>query len=271
MKVAIAGEGVRIITSLKRLMKARAITYKELSARIRLSEASIKRIFSQSSLSLARLEQICQALEVSILEITRLSAEHVKEAPETVSLEQESVLAADPKLLACFYLIANGRTGREVGFELGVDEMTVRRWMVKLHSVGLVKLLPKMCARARTGSAIAWRKDGPVRQIYERQVRQEYLQSTFSGPHDAMYLRSAELSEATCRVLLRKLERLAVEFRDLAELDRDLPPGEKRGIGVLLAIRPWAFSMFESTSPEDRSERRPAFLAGRRAGLQGVS
>ncbi|HXC20958.1 MAG TPA: helix-turn-helix transcriptional regulator, partial [Steroidobacteraceae bacterium] len=61
MRVAIAGEAARIIVGLKRLMKARAITYKELAGRINLSEVSIKRIFSQSSLSLARLEQICQA------------------------------------------------------------------------------------------------------------------------------------------------------------------------------------------------------------------
>jgi DNA-binding Xre family transcriptional regulator len=246
MRVAIAGEGARIITSLKRLMKARAITYKELAGRINLAEISVKRIFSQSSLSLARLEQICQALDVSIQEITRLSGEHTPDAPETVSLEQEAALAADPNLLACYYLIANGRTGLEICSELGVDQMTVRRWTVKLHSFGLVELLPKMGARARTGSSIAWRKDGPVRQIYERQVRQEYLQSTFGGPHDAMYLRSAELSEASCRVFLRKLERLAAEFRELADLDRALPPGEKRAMGVQLAARPWVFSMFQS-------------------------
>src|SRR5271170_4672409 len=193
MRVAVAGEASRIIVGLKRPMKARAITYKELAGRINLSEVSIKRIFSQSSLSLARLEEICKALGVSIQEIARLSGEQTAEAPETVSLEQESALAADPNLLACYYLIANGRTGAEICSELGADEMRVRRWMVKLHSFGLVELLSKMRARARTGSSIAWRKDGPVRQLYERQVRQEYLQSTFSGPHDEMYLRSAEL------------------------------------------------------------------------------
>jgi hypothetical protein len=42
-------------------------------------------------------------------------------------------------------------------------------------------------------------------------------------------------------VLLRKLERLATEFRDLAELDRGLPSRDKRSMGLLLV-----FSMFES-------------------------
>jgi DNA-binding Xre family transcriptional regulator len=251
MKVAVAGEASRIIVGLKRLMKARAITYKELAARIDLSEVSIKRIFSQSSLSLARLEQICQALDVSIQEIARLSGEQTADATESVTLEQESALAADPNLLACYYLIANGRTGLEICKELGVEEIKVRRWMVKLHSFGLVELRAKMRAKARTSSAITWRHDGPMWHLYEDKVRQEYLQSTFGAPFEAMHFRSAEMSDASCQVLLRKLERLAVEFRDLAELDRSLPAREKRSMGFLLAARPWVFSMFESL-------RRPA-------------
>ena len=43
MRVAVAGEAARIIVGLKRMMKARAITYKELAGRIKnLSEVSIK-------------------------------------------------------------------------------------------------------------------------------------------------------------------------------------------------------------------------------------
>ncbi|HME39983.1 MAG TPA: helix-turn-helix transcriptional regulator [Steroidobacteraceae bacterium] len=246
MKIAVAGEAARIIMGLKRLMKARAITYKDLAARINLSEVSIKRIFSQSSLSLARLEQICEALGVSIQEIARLSGEQAADATESVSLEQEAALAADPNLFACYYLIANGRTGVEICKELGVEEIKVRRWMVKLHSFGLVELRSKMRARARTGSAITWRQDGPMWRLYEDKVRQEYLQSTFSTRFEAMHFRSAEMSDASCLVLLRKLERLATEFRDLAELDRSLPAREKRSMGLLLAVRPWVFSMFES-------------------------
>ena len=142
-------------------------------------------------------------------------------------------------------LIANGRSRRDIIAELGADETQVRRWMVKLHSLGLIELQTKLRARARTSSSIAWRKDGPVRRLYERQVREEFLQSVFADPKEALHFRSAELSDASCRVLLRKLERLATEFRDLAELDRSLPAGDKRSMAVLLAARPWVFSMFE--------------------------
>ncbi len=101
---------------------------------------------------------------------------------------------------------------------------------------------------------IAWRRDGPLRRRYERQIRQEFLQSSFSGASESLQFLSAELCPASFNVLLRKLERLAAEFRDVAELDRSLPRDEKRSVAVLLAARPWVFSMFEQLRVPRSSE-----------------
>jgi hypothetical protein len=81
--------------------------------------------------------------------------------------------------------------------------------------------------------------------LYEEQVRKEFLRSPFSGAGEALHFRSAELSEASSQILLKKLARLASEFRELAELDRLLPRRDKRSFAVLIACRPWVFSMFE--------------------------
>jgi DNA-binding Xre family transcriptional regulator len=236
----------RIMTSLKAIMKSRQITYRDLGRQIRLSEASVKRIFSRSTLTLARLDEICKALEVSMSEVVRLAGEQSADTPELLTLEQESALAADPKLLTCFYLLANGRTGRDVSAQLGVDEQAVRRLMVRLDTLRLIELRSKLRARTRAASVLAWRPDGPLRRLYENQIRQEFLQATFSRPGEALHFLTAELSDASCKVLLRKLERMAGEFRDLAELDRTVPPKDKRSVAALLAVRPWVFSMFKS-------------------------
>jgi DNA-binding Xre family transcriptional regulator len=236
----------RIIASLKAVMKSRQITYRDLAQHIRLSEASVKRIFSRATLTLARLDEICKALEVSMSEVVRLASEQSADTPEPLTLEQENALATDPKLLACFYLLANGRTGRDVSAQLDVDERAVRRLMVRLDALRLIELRPKLRARTRAASVIAWRSDGPLRRLYENQIRQEFLQAAFSRSGEALHFLSAELSDASCKVLLRKLERMAGEFRDLAELDRTVPPRDKRSMAVMLAVRPWVFSMFKS-------------------------
>ena len=238
------GETSRIMISLKRLMRARKVTYAELATRIGLSEASVKRVFSRSTLTLSRLDQICGALETTIHEITRLAGGHPADAAEMLTLEQERALAADPNLLTCYYLVANGRSGKEICAELGVDDKKVRRWYVQLQALGMVEIRKGLRARARTSAAVQWRVNGPVSQLYARKVRQEFLHSNFASATEAMHFRTAELSDASCRVLLRKLERLVNEFRDLAELDRTLPSRDKRNMAMLIAARPWVFSMF---------------------------
>ena len=50
---------VDLIDALKRCLRAQELTYRELAARIRMSEAAVKRMFSRRAMSLQRLEQIC--------------------------------------------------------------------------------------------------------------------------------------------------------------------------------------------------------------------
>lgn len=239
------GDTNRIILALKRGLRARGITYAMLAKRIGLSEPSVKRILSKGSLSLPRLERICEATGLSMDELLRPVSAGPAETSSTLSAAQETALASDPQLLGCFYLLTNGHTPREVAAELGADEKLLRRWLVKLDNLHLVELKARLGARLRVHAPIAWREDGPIRRTYEQQVRDEFMRSSFQGADETLQFRSAELSEASRVVLQRKLTRLTADFNELAELDRHLPSREKRSVAVMMACRPWVFSMFD--------------------------
>ena len=65
-----------------------------------------------------------------------------------------------------------------------------------------------------------------------------------------------ELSEASLAILRRKLEQLVKEINQLAELDRGHPQQRKRSTGLLIAARPWVFSLaLESMSDDYRKQR----------------
>jgi DNA-binding Xre family transcriptional regulator len=239
----------RIVDALKRALKARGITYAELARQLQLSEAAVKRMFSVRSLTLGRLEAICAVLNMTVHELSRLAAAPGADADEpadTLSIEQEQGLATDPQLLACFHLLANGHTPREVATALRADTRQLRQWLQRLDRLGLLALHPKLRVRLRVGPSINWRRNGPVRQLYEQQVREEFLRSEFAAPSETLQFRSAELSEASRQILQRRIDRLVAEYADLAELDRRLPGREKRSTGMLVALRPWVLSMFRS-------------------------
>lgn len=238
-------ECAQIIAVLKRSLKARGTTYRDLAQAVGLSEASIKRIFAEETFSLTRLEQICTALGLSIAEVARMAAQQTTSGGSQLTLEQEQVLASEWRLLACFHLLLNGHQPAAIGRELDLPERQLRSLLVKLDAAKLIELQPKLKVRLRTPNVIAWRSDGPVRRLYEQQVKTEFLQAEFNGRQELINFVSAELSEASAKILKRKAELLARDFADLAALDAGLADQEKRSMGLLLALRPWVFSMFD--------------------------
>src|SRR5689334_23687462 len=97
----------KLVEALKRVVRMRGMTYATLAARARLSEATVKRLFSRGTFTLARLEQFCALLDIDFQELARLAAGGGDDTRE-MTLAQESALAADERLLAMFYLVYSG-------------------------------------------------------------------------------------------------------------------------------------------------------------------
>jgi DNA-binding Xre family transcriptional regulator len=78
----------QLVSALKKFLRAKGVTYRDVATALELSEASVKRIFANKSFSLLRLDQICQFLEISIYELTRLAAQGDQRQISTLSIEQ---------------------------------------------------------------------------------------------------------------------------------------------------------------------------------------
>lgn len=127
----------QVVDALKRCLKMRGLTYRSLAERINLSEASVKRIFSERSFTLRRVEQVCSALEISVGELLRRSR------PTTLSLEQEEALARDPALLSFFYLLLHGWTEPDIQRGYEFEEVQIRKARARLIELELIESLPR--------------------------------------------------------------------------------------------------------------------------------
>lgn len=243
-------ETQRLIGALKRCLRTRGVTYRRLGKALGLSESSVKRLFSDHSFTVSRLEKICAVLDMTMAELmTMAGGQRAAVAHEAqLTLEQERVLASDGSLLACFYLLLNGHDMDAVARRLTASSRTMRAWLARLAKVNLV-VISGRSVRLNARLPIAWRPDGPVRRLYERQVRAEFLQSGFTDSHHSLSFHSAELSQASIRIMLRKLERLSADFAELATLDASVPSRDKTSFAMLAACRPWVFSMFSAYRP----------------------
>lgn len=85
----------QLVDALKKCLKTRSITCRELADRIGVSEAAVKRNVSETSFTLERLEAICRALEMSFYELARMAKMQDPKARRELSVAQQRALAAD--------------------------------------------------------------------------------------------------------------------------------------------------------------------------------
>ena len=131
----------QLLDALKRVLKSRRVTYSELALRIGLSEASVKRLFSQQTFTLARLQQVLKALDMDFFELAKL-ARGAGDAPQEMSEEQEQALASEPNLMGVFYLLFNDWQPAQILARYELTEAELTRWLAKLDRLQLIYLMP---------------------------------------------------------------------------------------------------------------------------------
>jgi AraC-like DNA-binding protein len=232
----------RLVDALKKCLRARGMTYAALARELRLSEASVKRLFSRGTFTLARIEDILRVLDLELVELARMARAPDNRAAE-LSVEQESLLASDERLLSMFWLLLNGWAFDEIVEEFAVSRTELTLALAKFERARLIDWDAGERVRLRVAKDFVWRAGGPVKKAYGQRVTAEFLRSRFSGPLELLRFEARDLSPASAAMLRRRLERLAAEFNELAEVDSTLPARRREGVGLLIACRPWAFSV----------------------------
>src|SRR5437588_3848306 len=103
----------RLVEALKTSLRSRGLTYRSLAKKIGVSEPTVKRMFSQGSFTLERIEQILEVIDLDLQELARLAREG-SPAPAELSVEQEAALAADQQLFSVFWLLQNNWSFDEI-------------------------------------------------------------------------------------------------------------------------------------------------------------
>jgi transcriptional regulator with XRE-family HTH domain len=243
-----------LIAALKRALKARGVTYAQVAQTLELSEASVKRVFSEESFTLQRLEQVASLAGLSLTELARM-VEDSSDSVRQLTEEQEQLLVEQPRLFLVFYLLLNQYTLEDIVRDYEIEQLEGVRLLARLDRMGLIELQPGNCVRLRTSRFLAWRETGPIRRFFDERIREEFFESRFDQGGELLKFVSGMLSRASLRVMERKLALLAQEFTELSRLDASLPLEERHGCSVMLAQRLWKFSLFSSLARRPEQSR----------------
>ncbi|MGK5092824.1 helix-turn-helix transcriptional regulator [Deltaproteobacteria bacterium TL4] len=231
----------KLLETLKRYLKAKGLTYRDLATDLGLSEASVKRLFSEHSFSLKRLEEVCKLLDLDFYDLARMSKMHDDPAA-TLTNEQEQELAKSPKLLTFLYLLISGWSPELIVSEYDITSLELSQILLNLDQLGVIELHPNNKVRVLVSKNMFWRKDGPIWELYKKRIQNEYLNHPFNLSNERLVFVPGKLSEASTKTILKQIDKLVKQFMELAAMDASIPTEDRISTGLVVAFRPWVLS-----------------------------
>lgn len=233
-----------IIDTLKQELRKQGVTYKQVAQGLELSEASVKRLFSEYSFTLSRLGQVCALLNLEIGDLIHQMEKNINLTTH-LTMEQEQELVADTKLLLMAYFLMNKLEFSDIIRIYDISETEGIRLLARLDRMKIIDLLPGNRVKLLISNNFKWISNGPIRRLHDQIIQSEFVDSKFDGPGEFHNLISGMLSRTANAEIIRKMKRLAEETNELKIESESLPLDQRFGVSVMMAIRPWEPKMFD--------------------------
>ena len=233
----------QLIETLKQALKAHGKTYADVARHLGLSEASVKRLFSQKRFSLQRLDQVCQLMDIEISDLVRQMHEG-SGVLSRLTMQQERELVGDPELLMIAVCVLNRWTLEQILQELDIAKPRCIGHLVTLDRLRMIELLPNNRVKLRVAPNFQWLENGPIQQFFLQKLQSDFFNSRFDQEHERLIVINGMLAASSNAVFQRKLEHLVREFDELNNDDAGLPFEQRWGTTVVLAMRRWRFGLF---------------------------
>lgn len=240
----------QFLNSLKRSLKAKNVLYRDLAKPLGLSESSVKRILSNKSLSLERLEEICRVADISFSEVVKSANLEEVNQFHTLNDEQEKALVENVRLLHFYMMLYDGKTPQKIEREYQISSAESKKFLFQLDRLNLIELHPRDKVKMKRQGFLRFRRDGAVGRALFEQMKGNYLNYDFVRPEDYLRFSFVKVSPATLSKYKTKLEKMMVEMQEEArfESDNNVPLSDT---GVLFSFRPWQYSYMGAIKKKD--------------------
>ncbi|HEY0489278.1 MAG TPA: helix-turn-helix transcriptional regulator [Telluria sp.] len=235
---------ITLVDTLKRLLKSRGITYADLAGRIDMSEASVKRMFSQKNFTLQRLDQILDACGIGFEELH--AAQRGPQLVAQLTPAQEQEIIGDPQLLVVAVSAMNHMGFDDIVLTYALTEAQVTACLLRLDKIGFLELLPNNRVKLLIARTFSWIANGPIQSYFRSEAAADYLNARFDGDGEVLGLVNVMLSRQSSAALIERLKQVAADIAQLHQNETRVPLAQKQAMSFMLAARPWVPHVFQA-------------------------
>ena len=240
----------QIVDLIKKELRAKGVTYRDLAERLDLSESTVKHMFSSKNFSLRRLDQVCDILS---LELTDLLARYEAQERklEQLTIENEKKLISDIPLLIVAYCVTNHWTVDDILRSYNLSEPECVRCLAQLDRMRMIELLPGNKVRLLISKNFQWHRNGPIELFFRSEVQERFFSGSFNYDDSLHLVKLGDLSDKSISQIIERLNSVGELYEELSREDRKQPFEKRFGSSMVVAIRKWEFDAFKEYLRED--------------------
>ena len=164
MKRKTSPEYSALLQAIRAILKKQKITYADLASRIKVSEATVKRIFTSHDAAFSRIIEICAAIGISFSDLVQESQER-KESVFSLSEEQEQFFAKNPNYFGYFNELFHS-TPQEIQSRKNLTSRSTAKYLKKLDEMKLIDWLPSNRIALKVQGTQNWLHGGPLQKQF---------------------------------------------------------------------------------------------------------
>lgn len=226
----------RVLALLKTSYRSKRIRYKDVAARLEVSEPTIKRYFSGRGLTLDTLERLCQVAGLKLSDLHELLAADTAPANGRLTLAQEQGLTRDLFAAFVLYLLRSGWKAQDIAEEFALSEERMFKLLRMLEKLKLLDILAQNKVRLRVNENPDWLPDGPIRRAFDRSMHAAFQNVDYHSPSTLWELETIKVSPGALKRLKAAIDAFAKEVRELGESRPDA--GSMGWYSILCTARP---------------------------------
>lgn len=243
-----------LVQALKKELKLQNKTYHDVAKHLKMSEASIKRLFANQDMSLSRIETICQMLNIQISDLLQHMLQATKQI-STLTREQEEEIIRDRKLCLVAVCVVNHWTYDDILRFFTIDKFECIQYLAKLDKLKIIELLPNNRIKLLISPHFKWLLNGPIQSFFQKNLLQEYINSNFHTDEQETIFQFGMLTKESNILLKKKIRNIADDFVAMSQHDANEPIHKRFGSVCFLMTKPWATTVFnELIRPEIRDK-----------------
>lgn len=238
-----------LLEQLKKIIRTKKWNYAKLAKTVNLSEPTIKRIFQGVPCNISHLLAICDAVEISFLDLLQLATEA---EPQKTFLtgDQERFFVKNFDCYAFLFALYYKTDGtlKEIQRKWGLSDKESFTYLRQLEKLGLLELLPENEIQWKIKGQLNVSENGPIlKSGYFEEEAHEMLSNIYKRWDDqqnVIHFAGFQLSTSNFKKFKQELRELNEKYYTIGARDEYMvPPTEKKFYGLVFALGPYSFDL----------------------------